>query len=610
LPNDLLLDPELRHRQRKRRRLLKIGGSIALGLLLVLVLARPTRHAIKAWQARRHAAEAFRLIEDEKWVEAQKEAGAAYLLRASEPEAIRAVARFLSRTRQPEALGFWKALREKESLSRQDLRDEATAALTAGDAALAEAAVKELSGKMEGGPGAADHLLAAQVATQNGRREVAADHLEKVVADPKATARQQLQAAIFQLAIVTPDLPHGKETQTAAWTRLTKLARRRDAVALDALTILAQQILSRPNEIVIDPAIMPDEEVVQALQSHPRSGAPQKLLALDLEMHADGAQRDALIEQAIATWGKAGNEPLAVLARWLNGKGEYQRELDTIPLQRALQTRELFLQRLDALGALGQWDEIKRLLQEETFPLDPVIERMYLARCNQQLGEITAAKNNWQRAIEAAADDQQKLLFLADYAEKNGATEIAAAAYDRIARDTPRARAAQQGRLRLAQQARNTQKIHTILAEMLKQWPDDTAIQNDEAYTRLLMAGAKDEGKRQKEEVSGLPPITNNEEPITVERLAEDLVRLEPASLPHRTLLALARLKTGQPAKALEVYSGLHIPPNAAPPSAIAVHAAVLAANGQEEDAQKEAAQIKPDQLLPEEQVLIQKLTN
>ena len=180
MPSDpLLIDPELRHRQRKRLRLLKIGGSIVLVLLLLLVLARPTRHAIKAWQARRHAHEAFRLIDEEKWAEAQKEASAAYQLRASEPEAIRAVARLLSRTRQPEALGFWKSLREKEPLTRQDLRDEVTAALTASDTALAEAAVEQLSGKMEGGPEAADHLLAAQVEAQKGQRAAAAAHLAK-----------------------------------------------------------------------------------------------------------------------------------------------------------------------------------------------------------------------------------------------------------------------------------------------------------------------------------------------------------------------------------------------------------------------------------------------
>jgi len=107
-----------------------------------------------------------------------------------------------------------------------------------------------------------------------------------------------------------------------------------------------------------------------------------------------------------------------------------------------------------------------------------------------------------------------------------------------------------------------------------------------------------------------LPSATlpNNEELITVAQVAEQLVQREPASLPHRTLLALARLRLGKPADALAVYNGLHIPRNVSSPSAVAVHAAVLAANGKEEEARAEAASVNPDQLLPEEQALIAKL--
>jgi hypothetical protein len=90
--------------------------------------------------------------------------------------------------------------------------------------------------------------------------------------------------------------------------------------------------------------------------------------------------------------------------------------------------------------------------------------------------------------------------------------------------------------------------------------------------------------------------------------LAENLVGREPASLPHRTLLALARLRAGEPAKALEVYKNIRVAPNAASPSAIAVHAAVLAANGQISDARTEASALKGDQLLPEERELLEKL--
>src|SRR5688500_1172541 len=105
--DSMLTAEELRLRRRKQRRVI-----LALLLLLILVLGavfggRPTMNAIKAWQARRHAEKAFVFIEKEQWVEARKEAAAAYQLWPNEPEAIRAIARLLTRTRQPQALEFW-----------------------------------------------------------------------------------------------------------------------------------------------------------------------------------------------------------------------------------------------------------------------------------------------------------------------------------------------------------------------------------------------------------------------------------------------------------------------------------------------------------------------
>ena len=115
-----------------------------------------------------------------------------------------------------------------------------------------------------------------------------------------------------------------------------------------------------------------------------------------------------------------------------------------------MQTRELFFQHVDALGALGRWDEIRRLIESEQFPLDPVVEHMYLARCFAQQNQAGGAENNWKRALEAAAGDLTKLLTLGDYAEKNGALDVASSAYDAAAAVSPQSRPAQQGRLRVA----------------------------------------------------------------------------------------------------------------------------------------------------------------
>lgn len=150
----------------------------------------------------------------------------------------------------------------------------------------------------------------------------------------------------------------------------------------------------------------------------------------------------------------------------------------------------------------------------------------------------------------------------------------------------PKLSAAQQGRLRIASASRDTKRMHTILAEMLQHWPNDSAIQNDEAYTRLLL----------------MPnDALDSEQLITIERLAVHLVEANPMSLPHRTLLGLARLKQGHAAAALEAFENVRVVPEALTPSALTVHAAILSANGRFDDARTEIKQAPVERLLPEE---------
>src|SRR5882724_9299292 len=151
---------ELRLKRRKHRRILALAVALVLAAVALFFGGRPTLNAIKAWQARRHAEKAFAFIAQEKWAEARGEAIAAYQLRQTEPQALRAVARFLSRTRQPDALEFWKQLQDREPLTHEDLRDEAAIALASGDMPRADDAVQKLiSSKAK----PMDWLLAAQL---------------------------------------------------------------------------------------------------------------------------------------------------------------------------------------------------------------------------------------------------------------------------------------------------------------------------------------------------------------------------------------------------------------------------------------------------------------
>ena len=589
--------------------------SVALVLLFVAGYfgRRPGINAVKAWQARRHAANAFAYINKQNWTDARKEATAAYQLRPTEPQALRAVARFLSRTRQPDALEFWQQLEKIAPLTREDRQDEAAVAIMAGETTRAETAVHTLLESKDVDPGS--WLLAAQLSIQKGVADDAMSALRKTFTHPRATEQQQLQAALLELSLGSgtagPD-----ERATDAWLRIEKISKGKSATALDALVLLARRELSTSPSTTQPLNGSTGAELPQRLASHPLSRAPQKLLSLDLVDHATPSRHDELIAEGIAQWKDGDSDDLLALATWLSGKTEFQKTLETIPLEKALLSRELFLQYVDALGGLGRWSEIKQLLESERYPLDPVVQLMYLARCNAQLGEKTAAENNWQRALESAGGDVGKLISLGEYAEKNGIVDVAQSAFSAAATEAPKLRAAQQGRLRIAQRGGDTKKIHAILADMLKIWPNDAAVQNDEAYTRLLLLDSNsrnDEARMTNDEKENAEHRTSaektlNSQPSTLnelEQLAANLVAKNPRSMPHRTLLALARLKQHRATEALAVYENITVARGALTPPALAVHAAVLAANGHTEEARAEAAQIKPEQLLAEEKALL-----
>src|SRR5947207_345360 len=634
---------EIRLKRSKCRRVIIIAIAIVVVLVTGFFTARPALNAVKAWQARRHAAKAFAYIDNANWLGARKEASAAYQLRPTEPQSVRAIARFLSRTRQPDALEFWQQLEKLTPLTREDRQDEAAIAIVSGETSRAEIAVQALLESKGADP--AGWLLAALLAIQKGAADDAMLALGKVFNDTNATEQQQLQAALLELALAS-----GSEAidarATDAWSRIEKISRGKSAAALDALVLLARRALSGqksasgsassseeptarreeptarreasgqpPARRGPHPGGMSVVDLQHALEAHPLAKALQKLIALDLVEHVDTSRRDELIAQGIAQLKNGDANDLFALATWLNSKKEFEKTVEAIPLEKALLGRELFLQYLDALGGLERWGEIKQLLEGDRYPLDPVVQGMYLARCSAQLGEKAAAENNWQRALEAAAGDPGKLITLGDYAEKNGIVDVAQSAFDNAAIQSPKLRLAQQGRLRLAQRSGDTGKIHVVLADMLKIWPNDDAVQNDEGYTRLLLLDSSSErgarsdqqGEKESEEKAQLQPPSSELQALSA--LAEKLVERNPRSLPHRTFLALARLKQNRAADALSVYENITVARSALTPSTLAVHAAVLAANGKTEEAKSEVEQIKTDNLLPEERALVEQLT-
>ncbi len=147
---DLIPPEEIRAR---RIRLFVFLGAMGICVLGVAIyFAAPSvGGAIKGWQSRRLARQAFALIDQRKWAEANAKARDALLLRSTEPESWRAIARLASRTGQSRpALEWWKKVDEAHRLTVEDRRDFVGAALTSGEVTLAAKQVEALLAQRAG----------------------------------------------------------------------------------------------------------------------------------------------------------------------------------------------------------------------------------------------------------------------------------------------------------------------------------------------------------------------------------------------------------------------------------------------------------------------------
>ena len=616
-PQDDLTPPEELRAQRLRRLFYLAIPAIAALAAAIYFAAPPVGGAIKSWQSRRLARQAFALIEQKQWSEANAKARDAYLLRPSEPEARRAIARLLSRTGQgTPALEWWEKLNEAHRLTIEDRRDFAGAALAAGELATAATQIDLLLAQREG-TAPIDILFAGQLAARRSDGVLAVDYAERALADKRAKPYEILSAAILVLSATKPDSP----PHIAAWKRIEDLARDpKNAASLDALVFLAQQrslappartgndttsfSLSVPatqqpvapltgdTSLSLGPSSATSQtattmgllEIADALEKHPGARPYHQLLALQLHAQHDPPLTDEFARQAVERFGKGDDETLDALAAWLNSVGRARKTLDLLPPVRAVKRQDLFLQYINALAALDRWNEVKEGLSSERFPLEPVFQHMYLAIARTRLGEATAATNEWQRALEAA-NTSEKFLALASYAEQNHANDVADRAYSEAIRLAPKNRAAYTGRLRVAEASGRTAEAQTLAAEIVQLWPDDATARNQDAYLRLLL-GASDGAAE------------------AAERQAQVLVAQEPWNWAARATLGLARLRLSRNKEALAVFRNVRAT-GSEPPGALAVRAAVLAVNGYEEGARGDAHNLGAEHLLPEERALI-----
>ena len=578
---------------KRRRRKFLVWSLITTAVIVGLIYAGPpASRQIKAWQAKRLATQARDLAEQQNWAEATRKLRAAFQLGPTEPEVWRAYACFLSRTGQG-ALGveWWQKVAQIRTLSTDDHRDFAAAALAANELSIASEQVGLLVNQPQG-PTPHDMVLAGQLSTLRGYTSTAVNFAEQVLAWDHSTSREKLGANLIILSNKTPETPEYKD----AFARVVDIARDpTDRSAPQALAVLGQhRSAARLTETIngvldirvpdLGDTAMSLQEIADRLEANPNSQPFQRMLALDLRARAEPLHEDELVTRGMQLYANADDETVIALGSWLYSRGRFKAMLTILPLERAIQRRELLIERIDALAALQQLQEVKKLLVNEYAVLEPSFQHMYLAVVRARLGETAAVQNEWQRAL-ALAVSPNTLIGLAEYAEQKGALDIAEAAYDRLIERQPDLKSAYLLRFQLAQARGRTAQARDMAAEIIRLWPEDDATRMREIYLRLLVDTSHDAADAAEQEA--YPFLAHN-----------------PWNGAARTAVALAELRKGESAAALTTLT--EFTPGI-PSAAISgsVYAAALAANGWTEKAREQAIKLATENILPEERAMI-----
>lgn len=548
-------------------RVVRILGLLAGLALLALFAGPPIYQRLKTWRAHAIVAAAEKDLDGRNWIEAMKKAQAAYQLSPGDYRTLRLVARLESGQNLRDALEFYRQLLATGQATAQDRRDFGEFALAHREMAAASDQLQWLLANDPNTP--ATLRLAAEfyVIKEDGLR--AKDYCRKALA--MEPGNQSLKLMLARLLAASGEVVDEIEGRRI----MHELANANDAASLEALRLLA-----RMPDLPRDDA----EETMKRLEKHPLGHTEDRLLAESLRLGWHPEIRASIIANVVGTYSKAEPEDLVFVGRWLNRQSEYARTLDILNEETAFKGQDLLLVRLDALAALGRWQEVSRILDQPRVPLEPIMLDLFKARSAKELGHSDEAELAWRRVHLGASDQPNVWLYVAQYAERVGDFSEASKAWRRLVNDRDYSHLAYTALIRLAEQEGNTTALREIMREMQKAFPRDQEPRNDFAYLNLLL----------------------NEDVDKAKQASQEMYKEHPNFLAYRTTLALANLRLNDVVAARELYDGLDLDWGTVLPGWQAVRVAVLGASGRTNLAKVAAQRIPLSRLKPEERKLIE----
>jgi len=348
----------------------------------------------------------------------------------------------------------------------------------------------------------------------------------------------------------------------------------------------AAQIARIPD--AIPSGVASKEDIARLSALYPKLWGTQpadELLAADLELQTDPSRRESLVKRLSASRSGSSRSDQLDYARWLNAHGLSEEVIRFSGTDRLTGDTDWLLIVLDARSARKEWAKVEDLLNSPAGAgLPEAVRHLYLARAAMMQGKGAMADREWSEVATALhLEKPETLAYIAGYEEQIGLTDEAARTYREMALRKETRIKGLLGIIRCQRPTAPASQMIPMYEELLGESPGFRDAEGDLAYLRLLcwydVAASS----------------------IT----AESLLASQPEALARISAGALARLRSGNPRGALELYEGKSIDWSRAPLPWRVVRVAVLRANGMTAEADALASTVDPAKLRPEEKSLM-----
>ena len=380
-----------------------ITAAAAVMVLVALVLAFKGRDMYHAYVASRSAGiaeKAMKLVEEEHYEEASRLLQDGFRLTPDNMALSRVIAELFFRAYDDPstAVSFLrKVLSSPEGTSADRLR-LAQILLAGGETAEARRFYGSLPPAEQTGRKGLE--LLAGIKRQAGEIAEADALLRRALTLAPEDPGAQLQLAILD---VDEAFDQAKDSMSG---KIWELAGRKDAVALDAISHLAQ---SRTLTAV------QARQLKTMVENHPLARDRHRYTVLRTFLRLNPLDQDAVVQAETARTQSRKVEDKFDFLRWLGTVGEYERLIQIIPPDAVLRDADIFLIYVDALTAAERWKEVLALMQSARKP--PVTSstaHLILAQCYAKLRpDLVDARRELASVLNAGGKPELPVLLRA-----------------------------------------------------------------------------------------------------------------------------------------------------------------------------------------------------